>query len=310
MTNLLWLGVFLAGLGALVWASGVLIDAAERIGLRLGIAPFVVGALVVGLGTSLPELVSSVYAALAGATEMVIGNVLGSNITNIVLVLGIAGLVASKSHLDRDLLHIDLPMVLGSALLLAFLILDGSFTRMDAVLCLTGAGIYIYSTFATGGESAAGTGEAERLGVGIWLRLFGSLALIALGAKYTVDAAVVLAAALGVGTEVIALSAVALGTSLPEILVAATAARQGKIELAVGNIVGSNTFNAFAVMGVPGLITPLAVPAEVISFSMPVSVAVTVLYILITVDAKINRYESALLLLFYAYFIGHLYHLA
>ena len=310
MTNLLWFGVFLAGLGALVWASGVLIDAAERIGLRLGIAPFVVGALVVGLGTSLPELVSSVYAALAGATEMVVGNVLGSNITNIVLVLGIAGLVASKAHLDRDLLHIDLPMVLGSALLLAFLIVDGSFNRMDAVLCLTGAGIYIYSTFATGGESAAGTGEAERLGVGIWLRLFGSLALIALGAKYTVDAAVVLAAALGVGTEVIALSAVALGTSLPEILVAATAARQGKIELAVGNIVGSNTFNAFAVMGVPGLITPLAVPAEVIEFSMPVSVAVTVLYILITVDAKINRYESALLLLFYAYFVGHIYHLA
>ena len=310
MTNIAWFGVFLGGLGALVWASGVLIDAAERIGLRLGMAPFVVGALIVGLGTSLPELVSSVYAALAGTTEMVVGNVLGSNITNIVLVLGIAGLVGKKSRLDRDLLHIDLPMVLGSALLLAFLIVDGGFSRMDAVLCLIGAGIYIHSTLATDRGSVAGSRKAESLGIAIWLRLFGSLGFIILGAKYTVDAAVVLAAALGVGTEVIALSAVALGTSLPEILVAVTAARQGKIELAVGNVVGSNTLNAFAVMGVPGLITPLAVPAEVIKFSMPVSVAVTVLYILITVDAKINRFESALLLLFYGYFVGHLSHLA
>lgn len=310
MTNLLWLGTFIASLGALVWASGILIDAAERIGLRLRMAPFVVGALVVGVGTSLPELVSSVYAALAGATEIVVGNVLGSNITNIVLVLGIAGLVGRKGRLEQDLLHIDLPMVLGSALLLAFLIVDGSFSRMDAVLCVIGAGIYIYSRLTTDGASAGGAHEAEPFGVRIWLRLLGSLGLIVLGAKYTVDAVVVLAAALGIGTEVIALSAVALGTSVPEIVVATVAARQGKIELAVGNIMGSNIFNAFAVMGVPGLITPLTVPAEVVTFSMPVSVAVTVLYVLITVDRKINRFESALLLLFYAYFIGHLYHLA
>lgn len=310
MTVLLWLGIFVMSLGALVWASGILIDNAERIGLRLGMAPFVVGMLVVGVGTSVPELVSSVYAALADETEIVVGNVLGSNITNILLVLGIAGLVGKNVRLKRDLLHIDLPMVLGSAILLSFLIVDGSFTRMDAVLCIIGAGIYIYSALAPDGESAGETHTAEQLGIGVWLRLFGSLVLIVVGAKYTVDAVVVLAAGLGLGTEVLALSAVALGTSLPEIVVATTAARAGKIEMAVGNIMGSNIFNAFAVMGLPGLITPLVVPQEIIAFSKPVFIAVTVLYVVITVDARINRFEAALLLLFYAYFIGHLYRLA
>jgi cation:H+ antiporter len=97
-------------------------------------APFVVGILVVGVGTSVPELVSSLYAAYADVTEIVIGNVLGSNITNILLVLGIAGLLGKVTRLKRDMLHIDLPMVLGSAILLGFLIIDGYFTRMDAVL--------------------------------------------------------------------------------------------------------------------------------------------------------------------------------
>jgi cation:H+ antiporter len=111
-------------------------------------APFVVGILVAGVGTSVPELVSSVY-AFAGVTEIVVGNVPGSNIANILLVLGIAGLLGKETRPKRNMLHIDLPMVLGSAMLLGFLIIDGSFTRMDAVLCLMGTVIYIYSTIAT-----------------------------------------------------------------------------------------------------------------------------------------------------------------
>jgi cation:H+ antiporter len=310
MTNFLWLGIFAVSLGALVWASSILIDAAERIGLRLGMAPFVVGILIVGVGTSVPELVSSVYAAFAGATEFVVGNVLGSNITNILLVLGIAGLVGKEARLNRDLLHIDLPMLLGSTLLLGFLIVDANFSRLDAALCILGTCIYIYSAVATNTQPKRTKKPQDQLGLWTWLSLIGSLLLIVVSAKYTVDAAVILAGALGVGTEVIALSAVAFGTSLPEITVAITAARRGKIELAVGNVMGSNVFNAFAVMGIPGVITPLTVPYQVIVFSLPVLIAVTLLYVIITLDAKINRFEAALLLLFYAYFIGHLYQLA
>lgn len=310
MSILLWSIVFAVSLGVLVWASGILIDSAERIGLWLGMSPFVVGIMVVGVGTSVPELVSSVYAALSGATEFVVGNVLGSNITNILLVLGIAGIVGKDSRLNRDLLHIDLPMVLGSAFLLGFLIADGSFTRMDAALCILGAGIYIYSALATDIGSPTNREQPARVRIGVWVRLLGSLGLILLSAKFTVDAVVEIATTLGIGTEIIALSAVALGTSLPEIVVAITASRQGKIELAVGNIMGSNIFNAFAVMGIPGLAAVLTVPDQVISFSLPFFIAATLLYVLITVDAKINRFEGALLLLFYVYFIGHLYQMA
>jgi cation:H+ antiporter len=252
-------------------------------------APFVVGILVVGVGTSVPELVASVYAAFAGVTEIVVGNVLGSNITNILLVLGIAGLLGKETRLKRDMLHIDLPMVLGSAILLGFLIVDGSFTRMDAVLCLTGTVIYVYSAIATDVDPDGVPHKGERLSARVWIRLLGSLGLILLSAKFTVDAVVVLAAALGVGTEIIALSAVALGTSLPEIVIATMAARQGKIELAVGNIMGSNVFNAFAVMGLPGIITPLAIPGDVITFSLPFFLGVTLRCVLVTVDAGINR---------------------
>lgn len=310
MSVVLWSVVFALSLGILIWASGILIDTAERIGLGLGMAPFVVGILVVGVGTSVPELASSIYAAFSGATEFVVGNVLGSNITNILLVLGIAGIIGKDAHLNRDLLHINLPMVLGSAFLLGFLIADGSFTRMDAALCILGTGIYIYSTLATDTGSSSIGEDPTRPAVGIWLRLLGSVGLIILSAKYTVDAVVEIATVFGIGTEIIALSAVAFGTSLPEIVVAITAARRGKIELAVGNVMGSNIFNAFAVMGVPGLAAVLAVPDEVISFSLPFFIAATLLYVVITIDAKINRFEGALLLLFYAYFIGHLYRTA
>lgn len=310
MSTLTWLGVFVVSLGVLVWASGVLIDNAERIGLRLGMSSFVIGILVVGIGTSIPELVSSIYAALAGETEIVVGNVLGSNITNILLVVGIAGLIGKNVKLERDLLHIDLPMVLGSAILLAFLIYDGTFSRMDAILCVLGAAVYVVSTLVSDDATDSSASSAKKLTFMVWFNLLLALGMVVVGAKYTVDSVVVLATTLGLSTEIIALSAVAFGTSLPEITVAITAVRRGKAELAIGNIIGSNIFNAFAVMGIPGLLVPLVVPPEIISFSLPFFLAVTVLYVIIKIDSRINRYEGCLLLLFYAYFIGHLYQLA
>ena len=307
MTTLIWSGVFVLSLAVLVWASGILVTAAERIGLALGMSQFVVGVVIVGVGTSFPELVASVYAALTGATEIVVGNVLGSNITNILLVLGLAGVIARGCSIDHDVLRIDLPIVMASALLLALMIYDGEFGRVDALICCVGGLIYLMSTVATDREGAGSSRARGGVSAAHLLKLVGALALILVSAKYTVDAVVELAEALDIGTEVIALSAVAFGTSLPEIAIAVTATRRGKPELAVGNIMGSNVFNAFVVMGIPGLLTPLAIPSEVIAFSLPVSVAVTLLYVVITVDGKINRWEGWLLLLFYAYFIAHLY---
>jgi cation:H+ antiporter len=178
------------------------------------------------------------------------------------------------------------------------------------VICCLGCAVYIMSTLETGRTHDVSGERQDAAASGAWIRLAGALALIVVSAKYTVDAVIVLSEAFSIGTEIIALSAVAFGTSLPEIAISVTAARKGKPEMAVGNIMGSNVFNAFAVMGVPGLLTPLAIPREVIIFSLPVSIAVTLLYVIITVDGKINRWEGSLLLLFYAYFIAHLYGLA
>lgn len=312
MTVLIWSVIFVASLAVLVWASSLVVAASERIGLSLGMSPFIVGAVIVGIGTSFPELVSSIYAALNGTTEIVVGNVLGSNITNILLVLGVAGVITGECIIDHDVLRIDLPIVLASSLILGFMIYDGNFGRIDALICLAGCAIYIMSTFSPEHRAAEGS-LAEPVpseggaGSAAWFRLFAGLGLIVVGAKYTVDAVVLLAGVFGIGTEIIALSAVALGTSLPEVAVSLTAARLGKPEMAVGNIMGSNVFNSFAVMGIPGLLTPLKIPDAIITFALPLSIAVTLLYIIITVDGKINRWEGWLLLLFYAFFIGHLY---
>jgi len=135
----------------------------------------------------------------------------------------------------------------------------------------------------------------------------GSSVFIFLGAKYVVEAVIAISMLLSIGTEIIALSAVALGTSLPEISVAVSSARKGNVEMAIGNITGSNIFNAFAVMGIPALLGPLAIPESVLTFPLPIFIAATILFVIITIDKRINRMEGGLLLIFYVFFIGKIF---
>ncbi len=267
---------------------------------------FIIGVVIVGVGTSLPELMSSVLAVIGGTSEIVVGNVLGSNITNIFLVLGIAGIVGKELRIHYDMLKTDLPIFLGAALLIAFMIYDGNFSRGDAIICLLGLFLYVLNTLK--GQKQKGEDTARKpAGAYAWAMLLTSPVLIFLGAKYTVDSVIALSNIFNIGTEIIALSAVALGTSLPEVLVTITAARKGKPEMAVGNIMGSNIFNSFAVMGIPGLIGSLHIPENVISFALPFSIAATFLYVIIMVDRKLNLWEGCLLLLFYLFFLLHLF---
>ncbi len=266
---------------------------------------FIIGVVIVGAGTSLPELVSSVLAVIGGTSEIVVGNVLGSNMTNIFLILGIAGVVGKKLRISYDILEIDLPIFLGAALLIAFMIYDGNFSRGEAIICLLGLFLFVLNT--PKGQKQKGEDTARKpAGVQAWAMLLASSVLIFLGAKYTVDSVIALSKIFNIGAEVIALSAVALGTSLPEVLVTITAARKGKPEMAIGNVMGSNIFNSFAVMGIPGLIGSLHIPENVISFALPFSIAATFLYVIIIVDRKLNLWEGCLLLLFYLFFLLHL----
>ena len=298
--------LLIAGIVVLVKASDFFVDGAEKIGLSFGLPSFLVGVVIVGVGTSLPELVSSVVAVLNGHTEIVAGNVLGSNITNTFLVLGIAALLTKNLTFSSDILHGDLPILLSASLLLYFALSDGSFTRGEALFFLIGLVAYIAHSMS-GTHEKEDKENREKAGVLAWVKLIVSPVLIYFGAEWTVKSVIAISEIIGVGTEIIALSAVALGTSLPEVMVSIAAAKRGNSDMVVGNIIGSNIFNTFAVMGIPGLIKTLTIPADILTFALPLSVAAAILFAIITIDKKIPRSEGGFLLLFYAYFLGHLF---
>jgi len=303
-----WVLVFVISLAVLIKACGSFIQGAEAVGRAMGLPSFVIGVVLVATGTSLPELVSSLVAVYQGSSEIVIGNVLGSNITNIFLVLGLAAVIQSTLEIRFQLLRVELPVLFASACLTALMIGDGEFTFGEAVICLICLIAYLADAIGGGAkEPLANRVPADRKA---WARLIISPLFIFLGGRYTVESVVVLADSLAIGTEVVALSAVALGTSLPEVLVTVSAARRGNAEMAIGNIIGSNIFNSFAVLGIPGILGTLVIPSSVLAFSLPMFLFATLLAILIVVDGKVHRTEGALLLTCYGYFLAQVFGLA
>ncbi len=305
-----WVAIFIVSLAVLIKASDLFTTAAEKIGLHFRIPPFIIGVTIVALGTSLPELISSIYAVFQGAPEMVVGNVVGSNITNIFLVLGLAAIVAKKMEISFELIEVDLPLLIGSAFFLGLTLMDKVFTFGEAILSLVGITIYlVYTVSMQNGHTTKKTKkEVKSLGKLQWhtiVILIASALFIFIGAKYTVESVIQISEIINIGKEIIAITVVALGTSLPELVVSITAARKGKAEIAIGNVLGSNIFNTFAVMGIPALFGDLIIPDSILSFGLPMMVVATLLYLFITQDKKITRWEGSLLLLFYVFFIGH-----
>jgi cation:H+ antiporter len=313
MSPLLWSVVFVISLAVLIKSSDLFIVSAEEVGTFFRLPPFVIGVLIVGLGTSLPELVSAIVSVVQGASEIVIGNVLGSNIANIFLVVGTAGVIGREFTVDYDVMKTDIPFLAAATFLLAFMILDRDFTTAEGILCLAGFSFYLGYTLRNP-EQMEEILEMEANPVKPklkdWIMLAASPAGIYFGARYTIDAVVAISEQLMIAPEIIALSAIALGTSLPELIVTITAAKKGKPEITIGNILGSNIFNSLMVMGIPALIGKLAIPAGIITFSLPLSLVAVLLFIIIIFDRKVNRLEGALLLLFYLFFIMRLFGLA
>jgi cation:H+ antiporter len=299
----------------LVRAAGYFTDSAEQIGLTLGIPDFIVGVTIVAIGTSLPEIISSLFAVFRHSSEIVIGNVIGSNVTNIFLIVGIAAIFGKKLKIGYELIHIDLPLLMGSALFLAITIVDGEFSLFEAVLALAGFLVYMLHAVSERKrrvdiqikkELKAG-GVLKKIGVRTLITLVVSGFFIYLGGKYTIESVLRLSEFLNVGTEILAASAIAFGTSLPELAVTITAARKGKPEIAVGNVLGSNIFNALAVMGIPALIGPLVIPQNIVTFALPMMLIATLLFFFMTQDKEITQWEGWGLILFYVFFIGQLF---
>ncbi|HJO02143.1 MAG: calcium/sodium antiporter [Candidatus Woesearchaeota archaeon] len=313
---LIWIGIFAVSLFVLIKASNYFTDSAEKIGLFFGMPIFIVGVTIVAIGTSMPELISSIFAVLNKSSEIVVGNVVGSNIANIFLVLGIAAVIGKKLKIAYELIHVDLPILVGSAFLFTAMIWDGIFTLPEALLSISG--IVIYFFYITSSEKEHKDIEIKKemrgelkgrkkLDAKTVIVLIASAVFIFIGAKYTVESVIRLSSIFGLGKEIIAISAVALGTSLPELAVSITAVRKGKHEIAVGNILGSSIFNTFAVMGVPALFGALIIPPSILSFGLPMMMVATLLFFFITLGKEVTRWEGWMLLLFYIFFIGKLF---
>jgi cation:H+ antiporter len=325
-------GVFVVSLAVLLWAADAFTTAIERVGLAVGISPFVVGATVVAAGTSLPELSASLLAQVAGEPGIVVGNVVGSNVANVLLVLGTTAAIGGKIAVDRELMRVDLPLLTASAGFLWLAVADGSFAWYEGVVALAGLGVYLEfvisdrhrleETVEDVIEDVTGrvvdvdptsqrppgalTGDVTLSGRTVVTAVV-SLALVFASANYLVSSILDIAAAVGIGTEVVAITAVAVGTSLPEIGVSVAATRQGNADIAVGNVLGSNVFNTFAVMGVPSLVGVVDVPSSIRNYALPAMLLATLLYFFIAQDREITRYDGFALLLLYAIFVINLF---
>jgi cation:H+ antiporter len=307
--GLVWALVFAASLAALLKAADVFIVAAEKLGLRFGLPRFIIGVTIVAIGTSLPELVAAVASVWLGASEVAIGTAVGSNITNLLLILGVAAVVGGGLKVAYELVSVDLPYLFGSALLLTLFAYDGSVDALEGLLSLLGLAAYlVYTAQTTGRSGTVGAIAAESVpkvsasGASTWLRLAASAVVLQVSAHFTVEATVRLSGLLGVGSELLAASGVALGTSLPELFVSLRAARAGQPEIAVGNVIGSNLFNALGVVGVAALFGAVAAPAVIVSYALPCMVAVTILGFFVLQEREMTPWDGWLLLVLYAGF--------
>lgn len=294
--------IFVVSLFGLIKGADFFVDSAEKIGLSLGISPFVIGATIVGFGTSLPELASSIASVYAGASEMIVGNVIGSNVFNVAVALALVAIIAGEIEFEKDIMNNDIPMLIFSSFLMYFVLYDLEISIFEAILLLLGVVIFLLYTLKDDEDRVGKDKRPKAIGKDYLLLLVG-MGLIYFGAVYTIEAVVYFAEELNVSQNLIGLTVVAFGTSLPEIVVSLTAVKQGSASMAVGNVLGSNIFNTFAVLGIPRFFGKVEVNPEILKFSLPFMVALSLLLATMSISRKITRWEGWLLLLFFGFYL-------
>jgi cation:H+ antiporter len=311
--------MFIGGLVALVLGAGWLVRGAAKLALSFGISPLVVGLTVVAFGTSAPELAVSAGAVLDGKVDIAIGNVVGSNILNVLLILG-ASAVITPLVVHLQLIRQEVPIMIAASVALLLMMLDGVVATWESALLVGAMVIYtVFLVWQSRRQSASADAEFEgevdlnstwdrHWSVQLGLILLGLVALVT-GSHFLVEAAVTTAKQWGVSDVVIALTIVALGTSLPEIATSVTAALKGQRDMAVGNVVGSNTFNILGCLGISGMLSTsgLAVAESVIHFDAWVMLAVALACLPIFITGReIARWEGVVFLLYYAAYTAYL----
>ncbi len=300
--NLLILtAIFIASLAVLVYASSKFIEASEKLGLALGLPPFVIGVTVVALGTSLPEMVSSIIAVLHNNSEIVVGNIVGSNITNILLVIGTVAFLGKSIHIRFNFKRVDLPFLVGTALFLLYTIWDLKIAFWEGLTFLGLTLLYIVLSLKKGTDLLDEEPPKLTSSIIVWL-LIGGVGVY-FGARYNIQSVIQIGEQLQIAPSIIALTAVALGTSLPELFVSLAAVRKGKAEIAIGNILGSNIYNIIAIGGISRMVGEIQVPVEIKNESILILFGATALFGFMLWNKHLNRLEGAILLLGYALFL-------
>lgn len=303
MVNILLL---LVGLGLVVLGADWLVNGASSIARRAGISEFVIGLTIVGFGTSCPELVVSLSGAIEGNSDISVGNVVGSNIFNVLFILGLTAMVLPVGMTDKNR-RIDIPITLGVTILLVILGITGSMSgpvisRWEGVLMLLVFSVYIFYCFKSDSKDEFSETQRATLSItkSIALTLTGLAGLI-FGGDLFVDSATALARQIGVSDKFIAVTILAGGTSLPELATSLVAAIKGKEQLALGNILGSNVFNAMLILGLSSVITPLSFASMTIVdiITLVLSAVLLLIWAYTRRKNRIDRREGAAMLLCY-----------
>ncbi len=312
---LLEIGMILAGIVLLFVGAEGLVKGASALALKLGITPIIIGLTVIAFGTSAPELV----VGLVGSDDVAVGNILGSNIANLALILGVAALIHPIEVKHRAVRH-DLPIMLGVTILFILLAINGSLSRLNGAILLGAMAIYLGYTYYEARRDALSVEEVigEEIDDGeeaqkrpLWLNIAliaGGIVSLSLGAKWMVDGAIAIAMMIGVSELVIAISVVALGTSLPELAASVSAARHGQTDLTVGNVIGSNIFNLLLVLGAVASVGAVKVDSQALTIDLWVVLALSiVIWPLLRTDHCLDRREGVFLLVVYAGYVVTLF---
>ena len=318
---LLSFAAVIVGLLLLIWSADRFVDGASQFARIFGLSLLLVGILIVGFGTSAPEMLVASIAALEGNSGLGIGNAIGSNISNIVLILGITAIIVPLS-VKHQVVKVELPLVLGAGILAFALLWDGTLSRMDGIILMTSLfvvmGLLTYLTVqrkqqhspltndvAQNSEASNPAEKQQRLPYAILWTIIGLILLI-VSSKLLVWGAVNIAQAFGISDLIIGLTIIAIGTSLPELAASIISARKQQVDMAVGNVVGSNLFNTLGVLALPGLLRPDSIPVEALQRDFPIMIGITLLLLVFSFGYwqryRLTRWKGIVLFaLFIAY---------
>ena len=300
--------IIVVGIALVLWGADRLTDGAVAVAEKMKMPQIVIGLTIVAMGTSMPEFCVSLISALKGTSDLAVGNIVGSNIFNTLLIVGVSALVAPMSIM-KTTVRKDIPFALVASALLLIMCLDGDISRIDAAILFVMFLIFMYITLRGAKVQGTDLEEKEKKPMATWLSvvwILVGLACLIGGSNLFVDGATVVATKLGVSEAVIGLTIVAGGTSLPELATSVVSARKGNSGIAIGNVLGSNVFNILAILGLTGVISPMTLKGITMTDLSMMVISIILIWLFSFTKYKIERWEGAILTVV---FVGYIYSL-